>query len=159
MADDGKIGGFFNFIGKAQKNLFGDELDAAWWKEQQEGATNYLGALKALDVESSNLSREFILGRSRVNEFKGVITDTAPLVRRLGGDIGEITKMVEDTGAALKRTVIFSPEVYAKMYATTTLLGESFATIAENFSNVGISVAKVGGEVEKSISYVNMYFN
>lgn len=157
MADEkkGKIRGFFDFVQNAQKSLFGDELDAAWWKEQEEGVTNYIGALKALDQESSNLSKSFLLGRSRVNEFKGVIADTAPLVRRLGGDIGEIVDMVQETSTALARTVIFSPDVYEKLYATSDLLGESFLTLTKNFSDVGISIAKVGGEVEKSISYVN----
>lgn len=157
MADEkkGKIRGFFDFVQNAQKSLFGDELDAGWWKEQEDGVTNYIGALKALDKESSDLSKSFLLGRSRVNEFKGVIADAAPLVRRLGGDIGEIVDMVEQTSTALARTVIFSPDVYEKLYATSDLLGETFGTLTKNFSDVGISIAKVGGEVEKSISYVN----
>lgn len=157
MADEkkGKIRGFFDFVQNAQKSLFGDELDAGWWKEQEDGVTNYIGALKALDKESSDLSKSFLLGRSRVNEFKGVIADAAPLVRRLGGDIGEIVQMVEQTSTALGRTVIFSPDVYEKLYATSDLLGETFGTLTKNFSDVGISIAKVGGEVEKSISYVN----
>ncbi len=158
MADKGikgKIGGFFDYIGKAQKTLFGDELTPEWWKEQRDGATNYLGALKTLDVESSKLSKSFLLGRSRVNEFKGVIADTAPLVRRLGGDIDDIRQMVEQTSEALARTVIFSPDVYEKLYAVTDLLGGTFKDLTKNFSDVGISITQVGGEVEKSISYVN----
>ena len=146
---------FFSSVGAIQKELFGDELTPTWWEEQRQGATNYLGALKALDKESSYLSKSFLLGRSRVNEFKGAIADAAPLVRRLGGDIGEIVEMVEQTSTALARTVIFSPDVYEKLYATSDLLGESFGTLTKNFSDVGISIAKVGGEVEKSISYVN----
>jgi len=140
-------------VDDVQAKLFG--VDPDFLKKQIKEMTNFTGALVALDVESSKLSQSFLLGRSRINEFKGVIADTAPLVRRLGGDINDIRQMVEDTGIALGRVVIFSPDVYEKMYATTTLLGQSFGTIAENFSNVGISVAKVGGEVEKSISYVN----
>ena len=140
-------------IGGVQKELFG--LDPNFLKEQIAEMTNFTGALVALDAESSNLSKSFLLGRSRVNEFKGVIADTAPLVRRLGGDIGEIVEMVEQTSTALARTVIFSPDVYEKLYATSDLLGESFGTLTKNFSDVGISIAKVGGEVEKSISYVN----
>jgi hypothetical protein len=155
MADDGKIGGFFDYIGKAQQTLFGDELSPEWWKQQRDGATNYLGALKALDKESSDLSKSFLLGRSRVNEFKGAIADAAPLVRRLGGDIGDIVEMVQETSTALARTVIFSPETYEKLYAVKDLLGGSFRDLTKNFSDVGISVAKIGGEVEKSISYVN----
>jgi len=155
MADKGIIRGFFDYIQGAQKTLFGDELDSKWWEEQEKGVTNYLGALKALDKESSYLSKSFLLGRSRVNEFKGVIADTAPLVRRLGGDIGQIVEMVEQTSTALKRTVIFSPDVYEKLYALTDLLGESSGTLIKNFSDAGISIAKVGGDIEKSISYVN----
>lgn len=140
-------------IDGVQQRLFG--LDPNFLKEQIAEMGNFTGALVALDKESSNLSKSFLLGRSRVNEFKGVIADAAPLVRRLGGDIGEIVEMVEQTSTALARTVIFSPDVYEKLYATSDLLGESFGTLTKNFSDVGISIAKVGGEVEKSISYVN----
>jgi hypothetical protein len=146
---DSIIGG----IDEAQAKLLG--LDPNFLKEQIKEMTNFTGALVALDVESSKLSKSFLLGRSRVNEFKGVIADTAPLVRRLGGDIGEIVQMVEQTSEALARTVIFSPDVYEKLYAVTDLLGGSFKDLTKNFSDVGISITQVGGEVEKSISYVN----
>lgn len=146
---DSIIGG----IDKAQAKLLG--LDDDFLKEQIKEMTNFTGALVALDVESSKLSKSFLLGRSRVNEFKGVIADTAPLVRRLGGDIGEIVQMVEDTSTALARTVIFSPDVYEKLYAVNDLLGGSLKDLTKNFSDVGISITQVGGEVEKSISYVN----
>ena len=146
---DSIIGG----IDEAQAKLLG--LDPNFLKEQIKEMTNFTGALVALDVESSKLSKSFLLGRSRVNEFKGVIADTAPLVRRLGGDIGDIVQMVEQTSEALGRTVIFSPDVYEKLYAVTDLLGGSFKDLTKNFSDVGISITQVGGEVEKSISYVN----
>lgn len=155
----GSYNSFFNFVESnlaKQGKLFGDELsNPKWWEEQRKGATNFTGALISLDQESSNLSKSFLLGRSRVNEFKGVIADAAPLVRRLGGDIGDIVQMVEQTSTALGRTVIFSPDVYEKLYATSDLLGETFGTLTKNFSDVGVSIAKVGGEVEKSITYVN----
>lgn len=142
-----------NILSTGQEKLFG--LEPNFIKEQAKEMINFAGALVTLDKESSELSKSFLLGRSRVNEFKGVIADAAPLVRRLGGDIGEIVQMVEQTSTALARTVIFSPDVYEKLYATSDLLGESFGTLTKNFSDVGISIAKVGGEVEKSISYVN----
>jgi hypothetical protein len=146
---DSIIGG----IDEAQAKLLG--LDPNFLKEQIKEMTNFTGALVTLDKESSRLSKSFLLGRSRVNEFKGVIADTAPLVRRLGGDIGDIVQMVEETSTALARTVIFSPDVYEKLYAVTDLLGGSFKDLTKNFSDVGISITQVGGEVEKSISYVN----
>ena len=140
-------------IDGVQQRLFG--LDPNFLKEQIAEMGNFTGALVALDKESSELSKSFLLGRSRVNEFKGVIADAAPLVRRLGGDIGDIVEMVQETSTALARTVIFSPETYEKLYAVKDLLGGSFRDLTKNFSDVGISVAKIGGEVEKSISYVN----
>ena len=147
------MAGFFDMIGDPQTKLFG--LEPGWIAKQVAEMKNFAGALVTLDNESSKLSKSFLLGRSRVNEFKGVIADTAPLVRRLGGDIDDINRMVEDTTTALSRTVIFSPDVYEKLYALTDLLGESAGTLTSNFSDVGISITQVGGEVEKSISYVN----
>jgi len=147
------MAGFFDMIGDPQTKLFG--LKPGWIAKQVAEMKNFAGALVTLDNESSKLSKSFLLGRSRVNEFKGVIADTAPLVRRLGGDIDDINRMVEDTTTALSRTVIFSPDVYEKLYALTDLLGDSAGTLTSNFSDVGISITQVGGEVEKSISYVN----
>lgn len=142
----------FGGLGKLQGKLFG--LDPNFLKEQIKEMTNFTGALVTLDTESARISQSFLLGRSRINEFKGVIADTAPLVRRLGGDIGDIVTMVEQTGQALSRNVVFSPEIYEKLYALTTLMDVSASDLTKNFSDVGISIAKVGGEVEKSISYI-----
>jgi hypothetical protein len=142
----------FGGIDKVQGKLFG--LEPGFLKEQIKEMTNFTGALVTLDTESAKLSQSFLLGRSRINEFKGVIADTAPLVRRLGGDIGDIVAMVEQTGQALSRNVVFSPEIYEKLYALTTLMDVSASDLTKNFSDVGISIAKVGGEVEKSISYI-----
>ena len=142
-----------NILSTGQEKLFG--LEPNFIKEQAKEMINFAGALVMLDKESSELSKSFLLGRSRVNEFKGAIADAAPLVRRLGGDIGDIVEMVQETSTALARTVIFSPETYEKLYAVKDLLGGSFRDLTKNFSDVGISVAKIGGEVEKSISYVN----
>ena len=142
----------FGGLGKLQGKLFGLEPD--FLKEQIKEMTNFTGALVTLDTESARISQSFLLGRSRINEFKGVIADTAPLVRRLGGDIGDIVAMVEQTGQALSRNVVFSPEIYEKLYALTTLMDVSASDLTKNFSDVGISIAKVGGEVEKSISYI-----
>lgn len=142
-----------NILSTGQEKLFG--LEPNFIKEQAKEMINFAGALVTLDKESSELSKSFLLGRSRVNEFKGAIADAAPLVRRLGGDIGDIVEMVQETSTALARTVIFSPETYEKLYAVKDLLGGSFRDLTKNFSDVGISVAKIGGEVEKSISYVN----
>lgn len=156
MADDkkpGLIGKAISLVDSGQEKLFG--VDPNFLKEQIKEMTNFTGALIALDKESAVMSKSFLLGRSRVNEFKGVIADTAPLVRRLGGDIGDIVDMVQQSSVALARTVIFSPDVYEKLYALTDLLGESTETLVRNFSDVGISITKVGGDVEKSISYVN----
>lgn len=147
------MAGFFDILGDPQTKLFG--LEPGWIAKQVAEMKNFAGALVTLDNESSKLSKSFLLGRSRINEFKGVIADTAPLVRRLGGDIDDINKMVEETSSALARTVVFSPDVYEKLYALTDLLGGSYETLTRNFSDVGISITQVGGEVEKSISYVN----
>jgi hypothetical protein len=145
---DNVLGG----INKLQGKLLG--LDPEFLKTQIKEMTNFTGALVTLDTESARISQSFLLGRSRINEFKGVIADTAPLVRRLGGDIGDIVAMVEQTGQALSRSVVFSPEIYEKLYALTTLMDVSARDLTKNFSDVGISIAKVGGEVENSISYI-----
>lgn len=151
MADEKK--GFFDTINELQSNLFGSELKD-FFEAQVKDMFNFTGALIALDKESAELSKNFLLGRTRINEFKGVIADTAPVVRELGGDIGDISNMIKQTGEALGRNVLFDPEVYGKIFAVTELLGIESGTLAKNFSNAGISVAKVGGDIENSLNYI-----
>ncbi len=150
---DNIIGKIFEKIDKVQAGLFGSEL-GTFLKDQMGEIFNFTGALIALDKESADLSKNFLLGRTRINEFKGVIADTAPVVRELGGDIGDINDMIKQTGEALGRNVLFTPEVYGKIFAITDLLGTQSSTLARNFSNAGISVAKVGGDIETSLNYI-----
>jgi len=150
---DNIIGKIFEKIDKVQAGLFGSEL-GTFLKDQMGEIFNFTGALIALDKESADLSKNFLLGRTRINEFKGVIADTAPVVRELGGDIGDINSMIKETGEALGRNVLFTPEVYGKIFAITDLLGTTSGTLAKNFSNAGISVAKVGGDIETSLNYI-----
>jgi len=163
MADDEKIkkeergissilSKLTDFIDKNQTKFFG--VDPGYIKSLSEGFLDFTGALVTLDKESARLSSNFLLGRTRINEFKATIADTAPAVRRLGGDIDDITKMITQTGEALGRNVLFTPEVYEKLYAITDLLDVESNTLARNFSNVGISVAKVGGDIENSLNYI-----
>jgi hypothetical protein len=150
---DNIISKIFEKIDKVQAGLFGSEL-GTFLKDQIKEMTNFTGALIALDKESADLSKNFLLGRTRINEFKGIIADTAPIVRELGGDIGDINAMIKDTGEALGRNVLFTPEVYGKIFAINDLLGTQTSTLARNFSNAGISIAKVGGDIEASLNYI-----
>jgi len=133
-------------------SLFG--IDFATISSVLKDMYNVPGAMNALEKESSQINENFILGRARILEFKSTIATVSPIVRELGGDVKDVVDMIQDSSAALSRVVVFNKEVYTDMFLLTKLLDEDTKTIVTNFSNVGISIANVKGDVEKSIQYI-----
>ena len=133
-------------------SLFG--IDFATISSVLKDMYNVPGAMNALEKESSQINENFILGRDRILEFKSTIATVSPIVRELGGDVENVVKMIQESSEALSRVVVFNKEVYTDMFLLTKLLDVDTKIIVTNFSNVGISIANVKGDVEKSIQYI-----
>lgn len=112
------------------------------------------GAMNALEKTSAIIRENFLLGNARAVEFKSTVASITPVLRLVGGDVEDLLKMIEESGRALSRVVVFNKEVYTDLYLLGKLLGTDYNTIVRNFANVGMSIANVGDDVEKSIGYI-----
>lgn len=133
-------------------SMFG--IDLATLQSVFKDFANLPGAINALEKLSSEINENFILGRSRVLEFKSTIATVSPIVRQLGGDVENVVNMIKESSAALNRVVVFDKDVYTDIFTLTQLLDTDTKTIVTNFSNVGISIANVTKDVQNSIKYV-----
>jgi hypothetical protein len=115
---------------------------------------DFKNAFNELEKGASAVSRELVLSRSRISEFKLIIADTAPLVAKLGGNLQNVVDIINETTSAMGRNVIFEPEVYEKLFAAQQLLGKGTETLIRNFSEAGIMTSKIGENLEKSLQYV-----
>ena len=139
-------------LNKVTEKLTG--VSGSFFVDQLKRTTDLTGALRALDVESSNVSKNFLLGRERINEFKSAIADSVPTIRRFGGDINNITDIINEYSQAVGRVVVFDPETYKDIFLLTDLLGKSASNLTTNFGDVGISITNVKGDIEESIKYI-----
>lgn len=112
------------------------------------------GAMNALEKTSATIRENLLLGNARAVEFKTTIASITPVLRLVGGDIENLMQMIEESSKALGRVIVFNKEIYTDLYLLGKLLGTDYNTIVKNFSNVGISIANVGGDIEKSIGYI-----
>ncbi len=111
-------------------------------------------ARQSLDTFSNQIITTFTQGRERVFEFQRAITDSLPAVRRLGGDIGDVTKIIIDVAEASKRNVVASSEQIEDLFKVTEVLGLSVKEVAESFLDVGIAIDKVDESLEESVKYI-----
>jgi hypothetical protein len=140
-----KIGSGINSLG----GLFGADMASV-----TKGFLDFKGAFNALEQAASGVNYQLLLSRSRISEFKSTIADTAPLVAKLGGNLEDVVKTINDTTTATGRNVIFEPEVYEKLFAAQQLLAKGTDTLIRNFSEAGIMTSKIGSNLESSLQYV-----
>ncbi len=132
---------------------FGDKLKAALdlttiLKDMTAG----VGQLQGLSVE---LNKTFGQGLERVSEMTKSFKDSIPLVTRLGGSIGDVSKTMNDIALASRRNVIANSEDVTKLYEASKILGTDARTLSDTFLNIGTGIEQIGSQVEKSIQYVN----
>lgn len=111
-------------------------------------------ARQSLDTFSNQIITTFTQGRERVLEFQRAITDSLPAVRRLGGDIGDVTKIIIDVAEASRRNVVASSEQIEDLFKMTEVLGLSVKEVADSFLDVGIAIDKVDESLEESVKYI-----
>lgn len=111
-------------------------------------------ARQSLDKFSNQIITTFTQGRERVFEFQRAITDSLPAVRRLGGDISDVTKIIIDVAEASKRNVVASSEQIEDLFKVTEVLGLSVKEVADSFLDVGIAIDKVDESLEESVKYI-----
>ena len=111
-------------------------------------------AQDALSQFSSNILQTFTQGRERIFELQRSLVDALPNVRRLGGNLSDVQKIISGVAEASRRNVVASTEQIEKLYAIEKVIGKTGGELAESFLNVGIGIESIPDALEESIQYV-----
>jgi len=100
------------------------------------------------------LNKTFGQGQERLSEMYKSISDAAPRVARLGGDMKDVQSTMIGIADASRRNVIANTEDVEKLYAATQVVGGSAAELSTAFLDVGVGIEQVGKQLEDSVNYV-----
>jgi hypothetical protein len=100
------------------------------------------------------LNKTFGQGQERLSETYKAVSDAAPRVARLGGDIGATQKTMSEIALASKRNLIANTEDVEKLYAATKLIEGSAEVLTNAFLDVGVGIGQIGPQLEDSINYI-----
>jgi hypothetical protein len=100
------------------------------------------------------LNKTFGQGQERLSETYKAISDAAPRIARLGGDMKDVQSTMIGIADASRRNVIANTEDVEKLYAATQVVGGSAAELSNAFLDVGVGIEQVGKQLEDSVNYV-----
>jgi len=100
------------------------------------------------------LNKAFGQGQERLTETYRAVSDAAPRVARLGGDIKDVQKTMIGIAEASRRNVIANTEDVEKLFAATELIGGSAESLSNSFLDVGVGIGQIGPQLEDSINYI-----
>ena len=115
---------------------------------------DFVASQKALSDYSNLVLRAFTQTRERISEIQVAITDATPNVRRLGGDMQNVSEIISEVAIESRRNVIATAEEVEKLFAIEKTLGLGADVLSKNFLDVGLSIEKIPETFEKSIKYV-----
>jgi hypothetical protein len=111
-------------------------------------------AQEALQTFSTDILKTFTQGRERIFELQRSLVDALPNIRRLGGGLDDVSKIISGVAEASRRNVVATTEQIEKLYAAEKVIGIAGGTLAESFLNVGIGIESIPNALEESIQYV-----
>lgn len=136
-------------IFEAVKSLFADakpQLD-----DVVAGFANMVGG-------AEKLIKTFGVGRQRMEELMGSITDATPVVDRLGGNLTDAVTTIQKVSEATRRNVAAGAEDISKLYSASQVLGGEYGLDIErlvgSFQEIGVEFTQVGSQLENSIQYI-----
>jgi hypothetical protein len=129
----------------------GDELKNALRLPSVEEFQYAFERISSVAREVNNL---FGQSRERIVELKTSIADSLPGIVRLGGQLENVGKTIEDIALASKRNIVANSEVIEKLYASFKVTGLSIREIADGFLDVGVGLEQMGEQLEDSVNYV-----
>jgi hypothetical protein len=130
---------------KKMSEFFKDAIPQT--KDFTAGLANMIGG-------AEELTKQFGIGRQRMGELMGAITDATPAVDRLGGNLKNAVETIEAVGKATRRNVVAGEEEVSKLFASSQVLDQNVQTIVEGFQEIGVEFTQVGGKIEESIQYI-----
>lgn len=134
-----------------------DSVDS--FKNELKGLLDYspdqwIAASDKLSYFANEINKSFGQGRQRLVELNQAIANALPNVNRLGGDIKDVTKTIEEVSQASRRNVVANEKDVENLYAATQLLGTTVDSLANAFMDVGVGIEAIPKQLEDSMAYV-----
>lgn len=114
----------------------------------------FIAASDELNKYARTVNETFLQGRQRISELSTALADATPGVRRLGGDIGDVSNIITKVAEESKRNVIANTESIEKLYAASKVLNQDAGTLTKAFLDVGAGIETIPKSLEESIQYV-----
>jgi len=134
---------------KDEINSLGESLDKL---------KNPLGAvadaISSMVSAANLLNKQFVQGRTRIEEMDVAIAQSVAGVTRLGGKLENVVSIIGGIADGARRNLIANEETVSKIFAASQVLGTDAKTLSENFSSIGYDISQVGVNLENTISYV-----
>jgi hypothetical protein len=115
---------------------------------------DFLESYKSLSNESIKVLKAFTQTRERIYEIQTAVVDTLPGIRRLGGDIGDVSGIISKVALESRRNVIATSDQVEKLFAIEKTLGLGADVLSKSFLDVGMSIEKIPETLEDSMNYV-----
>jgi hypothetical protein len=115
---------------------------------------DFVASQKALSDYSNLVLRAFTQTRERISEIQVAITDATPNVRRLGGDMQNVSEIISEVAIESRRNVIATAEEVEKLFAIEKTLGLGADVLSKSFLDVGLSIESIPEALEDSMNYV-----
>jgi hypothetical protein len=131
-----------------------DDSSKGLGKALEGGVDNLKQAQDALQTFSTDILKTFTQGRERIFELQRSLVDALPNIRRLGGGLDDVSKIISGVAEASRRNVVASTEQIEKLFVLEKLVGKTGGELAESFLNVGIGIESIPEALQESIQYV-----
>ena len=115
---------------------------------------DFVKSQEALAEYSNKVLGAFTQTRGRISEIQTTITNTVPGVRRLGGDLKDVSEIISEVALESRRNVIANSEQVESLYAASKVLGLSAQVLSKSFLDVGMTIESIPETLEESVSYV-----
>ena len=117
-------------------------------------ASEFFEEFKRISSTAGEINKTFGQTRQRINELKTSLADATPGVIRLGGELSDVADTITGIAEASRRNVVANTKDIEQMYAASKVLGTQARYLAEEFTEVGIGISEIPGEIEKSVNYI-----
>ena len=117
-------------------------------------ASDFTAAMDTMSSFANQANKAFTTGRQRMVELMNTITESVPGVNRLGGEISDVSKIIEDVAEASRRNVIASSEEVEQLFAASKVLGQDARILSNSFLDIGVGIEEVGNQLDQSMNYV-----
>lgn len=109
---------------------------------------------KALSDYSNIVLKAFTQTRERISEIQSAIADATPNVRRLGGEIKDVSEIITQVAIESRRNVVTTAEEVEKLFAIEKALGLGADVLSKSFLDVGMSIVDIPEKLTESMNYV-----